>query len=111
MLFDRTICEAGISIDPSRTKITLSNETYYRISYGIDVFSIDKGRPRLELLANGCVISGTNLNMECSGFSSLDLIYKLEPNAVISLRVVGGAITVAENNGCVNEYLTIASLR
>jgi len=110
-IFDCTLSQNAISIDSTRTQITLGNYRYYRLSYGINVFRIDSGKPQLQLLINGTPFSVTFMRLYDPGSHMIDLIVPLPTNAVISFRIINGDLTLAEDCSGIMEYVTITAIQ
>lgn len=111
MFFGFTLSESKISIDSTRTKITLGNKNYYKLSYGLNIQRVDRGQPRLEVLMNGKPIpTPASINISTPGNTSVDLVYRLEPQATISFLITNGDVTLANNYTGITNYVTITSI-
>lgn len=100
------VSKGGITIDASRTNISLGNNSYQRLSYGVNVESFT-GNPGIQLVVNG-VGSGQIVPIRNVGYYATDLIYNIPVNSVLQFRIIGGDVTLITLGG-INANITITS--
>jgi len=102
--FNRTLLQDGVCINEKRTKITLSDAKYQRVSFGVDVSCVLSGCPKLVLFADDeCTDIAIKAN--CGGWNVFEGIFCFAPCTRLSLKVVGGKIHLSEDG--INAYISV----